>query len=227
MKKNISLLSIAAVTAVCVFIFAGNALAYWIWTPQTKKFINPKWAVKDSPKEQYDWAMGFYEAKDYKRSAIEFEKLTKSYEYSEYAARAQYHVGLSYEKQRKYYTAFLHFQKTIDNYPHIENVDEIVGKEVKIADFYMGKPNPKVMGADIMPPFDRSVEIYKKVVDNAPFGKYADEAQFKLGLALKKMDSYEEAMEAFQKVIDNYQTSQWYDKAKFELADCANRASLK
>ncbi|MEI6863356.1 MAG: hypothetical protein WCK38_03050, partial [Candidatus Omnitrophota bacterium] len=68
---------------------APIADAYWLWTPDSKKFVNPKYAVKDSPKEQYDWAMSFYEAKDYQRATAEFEKLTKNYEYSEYAARSQ------------------------------------------------------------------------------------------------------------------------------------------
>ena len=94
-KYNITLIFLTAAILSAV-LFLDTACAYWIWTPETKKFINPKYAVKDSPKEQFDWAMSFYEAKDYQRAAAEFEKLTKHYEYSEYAARAQYYVGLCY-----------------------------------------------------------------------------------------------------------------------------------
>src|SRR3989338_8133061 len=149
-------------------LFSTAASAYWVWTPSSKKFINPKYAVKDSPKEQFDWAMSFYNAKDYQRAAAEFEKLTKHYEYSEYASKAQYYVGLSYENMGKYYTAFQNYQKAIDNFPHIENIDEIIEREFNIANLYASKDNPKVLGVDILTSLDKAVEIYKKVVDNAP-----------------------------------------------------------
>src|SRR3990167_6668633 len=90
---------------------ANAASAYWIWTPESKKFVNPKYAVKDTPKEQFDWAMSFYDAKDYQRAAFELDKLAKQYEFSDYASRAQYYVGLCYENMQKYYTAFESYQK--------------------------------------------------------------------------------------------------------------------
>ncbi|MCK4463352.1 MAG: hypothetical protein KAU58_03470, partial [Candidatus Omnitrophica bacterium] len=37
-----------------------EALCFWVWTPKSQKFVNPKYAVKDSPQQQYDWAMSFY-----------------------------------------------------------------------------------------------------------------------------------------------------------------------
>src|SRR3989338_11706230 len=100
--KNKILITLPSVFMLAA-IFSDAAQAYWIWTPETKKFINPKYAVKDSPKEQFDWAMSFYDAKDYQRAASEFERLTKHYEYSEYASRAQYYAGLCYENMDKYY----------------------------------------------------------------------------------------------------------------------------
>ena len=53
----------------------ATSLAYWVWTPKTGKWINPKYAVKDTPKQQMEWAMGFYEAGEYKRAISEFQKL--------------------------------------------------------------------------------------------------------------------------------------------------------
>lgn len=209
------------------FLAVSTAYAYWLWTPETKKFINPKYAVKDSPKEQFDWAMSFYDAKDYQRAANEFEKLTKHYEYSEYASKAQYHVGLSYENMGKYYIAFQNYQKTLDNFPHIENLDEIIEREYNIGNLYLAKSGPRLLGMDIITSLDRAVEIYKKVVDNAPYGKFAEEAQFKMGEALKKSERYDEAIPAFQKLIDDYPNSKLVDKARYEVAYCAYKSSLK
>ena len=200
--------------------------AYWLWTPETKKFINPKYAVKDSPKEQFDWAMSFYNNKDYERAAVEFDKLTKHYEYSEYASKAQYYVGLSYENMGKFYMAFQNYQKAIDNFPHIEYIDEIIARQFNIGKIYASKDNPKILGTDIMTSNDRAIEIYKKVVDNAPFGKLADEAQFNMAVVLKQSERYDEAIEAFQKILEDYPASQFAEKAKYEVAYCAYKASL-
>jgi len=225
--KSLRFMVCGALISLCAVVFIEHASAYWVWTPETKKFINPKYAVKDTPKEQYDWAMTFYEAKDYARAATEFDKLTKHYEFSEYASRAQYHVGLSYENMGKYYIAFQNYQKAIDNFPHIENMDEIIAREFNIAHIYAEKPNPKILGTDIMTSVDRAIEIYRKVVDNSPFGKLADEAQFRMGEVLKRANRYEEATIAFQKIVDDYPTSQFATKAQYEVAYCAYRASLQ
>ena len=227
MRKKCFVRSAIIAAFAVLFLFSNTAWAYWVWTPGTKKFINPKYAVKDTPKEQFEWGMSFYNAKDYQRAATEFDKLTKQYEYSEYASKAQYYVGLCYENMNKFYIAFQNYQKAIDNFPHIENMDEIVAREFNIANLFAAKESPKVLGADILTSMDRAIEIYKKVVDNAPYGRLAEEAQFKMGEAMKKAERYDEAIQAFQKILDDYPTSTFVDKAKFEVADCANKASLK
>ncbi len=222
--KKLNLLMISAV--LFSLVSAPAAHAYWLWTPDSKKFVNPKYAVKDSPQDQYDWAMSFYDAKDYQRAAAEFEKLTKHYEYSAYAAKSQYYAGLCYESMGKFYIAFQNYQKTIDNFPHIENMDEIIAREFNIANIYAVKESPKLLGVDIMTSMERAIEIYRKVVDNSPYGKLADEAQFKLAMALKKVERYDEAIMAFQKIVDDYPSSSLAEKAKYEVATCAYKSSL-
>ena len=225
MKKYI--INIILFSAIGILALSQASYAYWIWTPETKKFTNPKYAVKDSPKEQFDWAMSFYSAKDFHRAATEFEKLAKQYEFSEYASKAQYYVGLCYEGMNKYYLAYQHYQKAIDNFPHIANTEEILARELAIANLYLGKPGPKVLGTDIMAPLDRAVEIFKKIVENAPYGKFAEESQFKLGEALKKSERYEEAVQAFHKLVEDYPKSKLVTQAMYEESRCAYKASLK
>ena len=167
MNRRILPIALVSLQLALSLVFAAACSAYWVWTPETKKFINPKYAVKDSPKEQLDWAMAFYDSKDYERAAFEFEKLAKQYEFSEYAPKAQYYVGLCYENMGKYYLAFQNYQKAIDNFPHIDNIEEIIARQSSIGDMYASKENPKVLGTDIMTSYDRAIEIYQKVVDNA------------------------------------------------------------
>ncbi len=227
MNRSRTYAILIAIIYITSLAMPGKAAAYWLWTPESKKFINPKYAAKDSPKEQFDWAMTFYDSKDFKRAGEEFEKLTKFFEYSEFAGRAQFYVGLCYENQGKPYPAYLAYQKAIENFPHLDNIDEIIEKQYNIGVAFLNKDTTKIMGTEIMSPADKAAEIFRKVVDNAPYGPLAATSQYSLGQALKQIESYEEAMQAFQKIIDNYPTSLYYDKAKYEVAYCAYLSSLK
>jgi outer membrane assembly lipoprotein YfiO len=208
-------------------VFAGSVNAYWVWTPGSKKWINPKYAPKDTPREQYDYAMQFYLAKDYKKAISEFKKLIKAYGQSELAPDAQYYIGRSYEELREYYAAFLAYQKVIDLYPRSELTEEILERQYKIGNLYFSGQKEKLLGVSILPALDKAVEIFEKVVNNSPYGKYADLAQYKLGECYKKNEEYKEAAEAFGKVVNNYPKSLLYEQAKYEMAYCTYKMSFK
>ena len=90
---------------------AESAFCYWIWTPETKKWVNPKYAPKATPKEQLLYALDFFEAKEYKRALTEFKKIIKYYKRSEAASEAQYYIGRCYENLGNPYHAFEAYQK--------------------------------------------------------------------------------------------------------------------
>jgi outer membrane protein assembly factor BamD len=203
-----------------LFIFSSFSHAYWVWTPKSGKWINPKYAVKDTPEEQMKWATGFYEAGEYKKAIAEFEKLIENYPNSVNTPLAQYDIGRSYEELEDYYQAFLAYQKTIDKYPYNERVDEIIERQYKIGSIFLDGQKAKILGMNILPATDKAVEILTKVVESAPYGKYADVAQFKLGEAYKKQEFYEEAVLAYQKLVDDYPNSPLIEDAKYQIALC-------
>ena len=219
--KKIVILSVILIGV----ISANVADAYWIWTPESGKWMNPKYAVKDTPKEQYDWAMNFFEAKDYKRGISEFQKLVNSYPRSEYAPRSQYYIGLCHEELGNYYEAFLAYQQVMDKYPYTEKTDEIIEREFRIGNLFLGGQKDKILGVPIMPSMEKAIEIYQKVASNAPYGQYADKAQYQLGLTFKKLERYDEAVLAFKKFSDQYPKSDLLEQVKYELAYCLSRAS--
>ena len=202
-------------------------MAFWIWTPKTKKLVNPKYAPKDTPEKQFKWAMKFFEEKDYKRSAEEFARLTIHFKESELAPEAQYYAGLSYEKAGKPYPAFLAYQKTIDLYPFTKRIDEVIEKEYNLGNELYKKHEGVLMGKEIMTDLDRAAEIFTKVRENAPFGEYADQAQFMVGECYKKSEQYGEATKTFQKLVEEYPRSKLVEKARYEVAQCTYLATLK
>jgi len=189
--------------------------------------VNPKHAVKDTPEEQFDFAIGYYKAGEHKRAIGEFQKLLRSYPKSELAPAAQYYIGRVYEDIGEYYQAFLAYQKTIDSYPFSEKVDEIVEREFKIGCLFLTGHKAKILGLAILPAMDRAIEVLKKVTENAPYSKYAPMAQLRIGQAYKTSGNFDAAIVEFQKVVDGYPDSELVDDAKYEIAFCTYKASLK
>ncbi|MEW6074881.1 MAG: tetratricopeptide repeat protein [Candidatus Omnitrophota bacterium] len=210
--------------AILVFMWvASPAYAFWIWTPKTGKWINPKTAAKETPKAQLEFAQGFYEGKEYEEAKREFKKLLKNYPKSAQAAEGQYYLGLIDEAEGNLYEAYQSYQKVIDKYPFSVRIAEINEREYKIAESFLAGEKRKAMGV-VLPVENPAIEIFSKVVENSTYGPLAPKAQYKLGVVLKSLMRYYEAEEAFTKVVTNYPDSEWAEAAKFQIASC--RANL-
>ena len=201
----------------------GQTYAYWIWTPKTGKWVNPKSQVKPNPKEQFEAAKGLFDQKIYEDARREFKKLLKNYPKSLEASESQYYLALIEEAQGNLYEAYQAYQKVIDKYPFSERIQEIIELEYKIGEAFMSGEKRKAMGISL-PVENPSIEIFSKVVENSSYGPLAPKAQYKLGLVLKSLVRFYEAEEAFNKVISNYPDSEWAAAAKFQIAAC--RAAL-
>lgn len=211
-------------TVIFLGLALSNAYSFWIWTPKTQKWVNPKTAVKPTPKEQFDLAKSLYDIKNYEEAKREFKKLLKSYPKAFEAAESQYYLGLTEEAQGNLYEAYQAYQKVIDKYPFSERIQEIIEREYKIAERFMAGEKRKALGVTL-PVENPAIEIFTKVVENSTYGPIAPKAQYKLGLVLKSLMRYYEAEEAFDKVISNYPESEWAEAAKFQIAACRQAVS--
>lgn len=198
---------------------AGNAYPYWIWTPKSGKWVNPKTMAKPTPKEQFEYAKSFYDDKKYVDAKREINKLLKTYPKSLEASEGQYYLGLIDEAQGNLYEAFKAYQRVIDKYPFSERIQEIIEREYKIGEAFMEGEKRKAMGV-ALPVENPAIEIFTKVIENSTYGPKAGAAQYKLGLVLKGLTRYYEAEEAFNKVISSYPDSEWVEPAKFQIASC-------
>lgn len=202
------------------------AHAVWIWTPQTGKFINPKWSVKSTPKEQLDYGMAFYEGRKFPEAISEFRKLIKHYPRSKEAPEAQYYLGKIQEALNKPYDAYKAYQVVIDKYPFSERAAEIVELQYSIANQLLegrnqrGKVAQVFIGGD-----DRVIEVFRTIIKNAPYGKYAAISQYKIGLYLKEKGLYDEARDEFEKTMNDYPTNEWAKAAQFQIAMADTRRS--
>jgi outer membrane protein assembly factor BamD len=206
-------------TLVFVFTFYTQAHAVWIWTPQTGKFINPKWAVKSTPKDQLEFALGFMENKKYPQAIGELKKLIKHYPRAKEAPEAQYYLGKIQELLNKPFDAYKLYQVVIDKYPFSERAGEIVELQYQIGNQLLegrtqqGKLKETFLGGD-----DRVIDVFRTVIKNAPYGKYAAISQYKIGLYLKEKGLYDEARDEFEKTLNDYPASEWAKAAQFQIA---------
>lgn len=207
------------------FLWVGTASSFWIWTPQSGRWTNPKYAAKDTPQEQLSFALNLFKADDYKKALAEFKKLIKRYPKSKEAAEAQYYTGLALENIDKLYEAYLAYQKLIEKYPFSERINEAITRQYKIGERFMADEGKKILGIEFSA-YKYAIEVFDAVIENAPYGEYAPVAQYKIGLILKSLARFSEAKEEFDKVISEYPESEWVEAAKFQIALCTERASL-
>lgn len=207
---------------ICVVFWglsAGCAYPYWIWTPKTGKWVNPKSEVKPTPKEQFALAKSFYDEKKYEDARREFNKLLKKYPKSLEASESQYYLGLTEEAQGNLYAAYKAYQKVIDKYPFSERIQEVIEREYNLAEAFIAGKRDKTLGL-ALPQENPAIEILNRVIENSTYGPLAPKAQYKLGVVLKGLMRYYEAEEAFNKVVSNYPASEWVSPAKFQIASC-------
>ncbi|MFZ5800336.1 MAG: outer membrane protein assembly factor BamD [Candidatus Omnitrophota bacterium] len=216
---------IVALILILFFAPVTSANAYWIWTPQTGRWINPRTEVKGSPEEQLKFALELFTAKEYKKSEQEFIKLIHRYRRAKEAAEAQYYIGRIMEDTNRPFQAFLAYQRVIDKYPFSERQAEIVERQYNLGERLM---KAKITFWDSVAGKEYNViEIFRKAVENAPFGKYAAISQYKIGLVLKNAGMYSEARQEFEKVVNEYPQSEWVKASRYQIALCDAKAAPK
>ncbi len=207
-------------------IIPCQAYSFWIWSPKTQKWKNPKYAPLATPFLQYKEAERLFNDKKYKEAYVEFRKLVINYADSREAADAQYFIGRCLEEMGQPYQAFLQYQKVIESYPNSQRINEIIEREYNIGEYFLNREPKKWLGVSVYDFVDHpSIEIFKKIVDKVPYSPYAAKAQYKMGILLLKLGRYDEARDAFQKVCDNYPDSEWAAPAKYQLAIATFKAS--
>ena len=202
-----------------IFLPISYSYAFWVWTPETNQWVNPKYAVKETPKEQLQYALESFNEKDWKKAIEEFEKLIKHYPKAREAAESQYYIGLCLQNQEKLIEAFRAYQRVIDKYPFSERSGEVVKCQFEIGNQLLeGKDKRSKFVKTVIGAEYDVVEVFRAVIKNAPYGEYAAPAQYKIGLYLQEKQLYQESRDEFEKTINDYPNSEWAKAARYQIA---------
>jgi len=201
-----------------LILFPSLCPADWVWTPETGKFINPKWAVKPTPEDQLEFAQSFRDQGNCKKAMVEYKKLIKAYPRAKEAPEAEFYTGQCLEDMNKPYEAYQAYQLVIDKYPFSERAAQIVSLEYTIANHLLENKGRSKWAETVVGSDDRAIEIFRTVIKDAPYGKYAAISQYKIGLYLKEKGMYQEARDEFEKTMNDYPNSEWAQASKFQIA---------
>lgn len=205
----------------------GSAGAVWVWTPETGRWINPKNQPKETAEAQLEYASQLRLAGDYEEATSEYRKFFRFFPDSDLCAQAQFQVGELYEAQGDYERASTEYQKVISNWPASDLFDKVMGKQYEIADRFYQK-GTRAEGFRFLRGryVRRAMQTYQRVIENAPFGRAAARAQYRVAECYFASGRYLEATYEYQKVLDEYPSSDWAGQATYGLAMCYCKQAL-
>ena len=167
------------------------------------------------------------EAQGERDSALKaYKGLLRRWPLSFFAPEAQYRVGKILEDEGDFYTAFQAFQKMVTKYPSSEYFEQALNEQYRIANLYLAGEPQRIWKIPVGPSMDRTVEMYERIIKNAPYGTYAPQCQFDIGLAREQQRKYTDAVDAYQKVLDNYPASSVASNAQYQIGYAWMRSSL-
>jgi len=206
MKRNLILIILLGLST---FLYS-----YWEWTPQTKKWINPKYAVKDTPEEQFNYAEDFRNNGKIDIAIREHKKLLKHYHSSEYAPKSCFILGEIYKEKGDNKKAFDYFQKIINDYPS----SPLVFKAIKIQS-EIAEKNLETKGKSFLRVFTKKEEkgeLMNKVIENSPYDVDAVKRMFKLANFYYEIKEYEKSIDVLNRIIKNFpEKKDIQEEAKF------------
>src|SRR5688572_24949464 len=163
-----------------------------------------KWR-RTRAKDQLEVAQKAFEEKEYGTTIKAAERVVKQWPLSDYAPKAQYLLGRSYEEKGQDQKAFLEYQKLLEKYPKVENYQEALERQYTIANRYLAGKWFRLWGyIPFFPSMTKTVEMYEKLIKNGPYSEVAAQAQMNIGQAREKQSNYPEAVKAYERAADRY-----------------------
>jgi outer membrane protein assembly factor BamD len=154
-----------------------------------------------------------------------YKALLRRWPLSFFAPEAQFRMGKILEDEADYYNSFKSFQTMVKKYPSSTYFEQALGEQYRIANLYLAGEPQRIWKIPVGPSMDKTVEMYEQIIKNAPYGTYAPESQFKIGLAREQQRKYTDAVDAYQKVLDNYPTSATASNAQYQIGYAWMRAT--
>ncbi|MGK0184795.1 MAG: outer membrane assembly lipoprotein YfiO [Verrucomicrobiales bacterium] len=147
------------------------------------------------------------------------KKASLNYPLTESAGKAQFKVAELMEKDGKLTKSFDEYQDFITTYRQSPQFSAAIERQFKIASTAMDDKASSFLGLKTSTPKSQVIEMFDKVIANAPRTPYAAQSQFRIGEIHQKERRVAEATDAFQKVVDDYPGGDLAAQAAYRMAN--------
>jgi outer membrane assembly lipoprotein YfiO len=197
--------------AVALLAFAAPCPAPLIFTPgegwrYEKVGESGSW-VRTRAKDQLEVAQQAFDAQDYSTAMKASRRTVNVWPFSDYAPQAQYLLGRCHEAKEQDEAAFKAYQKLIERYPKVPNYNEIILRQMAIANRYLAGQWFRAFGyIPLFPSMDKTIKLYEQVIKNGPYSEIAPQAQINIGSAHERkfVADFPEAARSYERAADKY-----------------------
>ena len=162
------------------------------------------------------------------RAASIYDSIVKRFPFTQAAAEAAYANALLLRGSGGLQKSFDAFQRFISDYRSSPRFGDAIEQQFQIAEEAKGG---KKQRSKILLPMklgsEDVIEMYRTIINNAPFGKFAPLAQFSIGEVYQDRGEKDLAVTAYQAVVDNYPSSQQAGEAQFRIGSISNIAAQR
>lgn len=168
-------------------------------------------------REQLQMARQFEDVQDWKQARQAYTALVRKWPFSFNAGEAQFKIGWSSEKIGEFGPAFKAYQRCIEKYPASNFFEMALERQYNIANLYLAGEPQRIFGFPFISSPEKTVEMYQQIIKNAPYGRYAPDSQFKIGVGFEKQKKWAEAVKAYTRILDRYPGNDIVDDAQYQI----------
>lgn len=156
------------------------------------------------------------------------KSIVENYPFTKAAAEAAFDYAMLVRQGGRLQDAFDAFQKFITDYRSSPRFNDAIQQQYEIAEEAKGGKKQSTM---ILVPMklgtEDTVKLYKQIIANAPYGRFAPLAQFSIGEVYQDKGDKSSAIAAYQGVVDNYPSTKEAAEAQFRIGAISNIAARR
>ena len=163
--------------------------------------------VRTRAKDQLEVAQQAFDGKDFSTAMKAARRSVSVWPFSDYAPQAQYLLGRCHEERLQDEAAFKDYQKLIERYPKVPNYDEVILRQMAIANRFLAGQRYRAFGyVPLFPSMDKTIKLYEQIIKNGPYSEVAPLTQINIGTAQERkfVSDYPEAARAYERAADKY-----------------------
>lgn len=139
------------------------------------------------------------------------------HQFSSHAPVAKFRLAAAYEREGKYAKAFETYQELVETYRQSRQFGEAVDRQYAIAKLARTEKIGSFFGISKKMGSSQVIEMYQKVIDNAPRGPHAAEAQLEIARIHEEEGNHSDAIDAYRKLAEEYPRSPYAAEAQAKV----------